>query len=529
MRNFGKKLKALLPTRRRIIQLYAALLTNANLKGFASGRIYQGNSKYLCVPGLNCYSCPGAVGACPLGSLQNALAASKTRLPAYIFGILILMGLALGRTICGFLCPFGLVQDLLYKIPSPKLKKNRVTRILSYGKYVTLAIFVVLMSFLFASPAFCKYICPAGTLGGAMGLLFHKDNVAFVEILGGLFTWKFALMVAILTACVFIFRPFCRFLCPLGAIYGFFSKLALIGVKLDKKACTNCGLCVAACKMDIRQVGDRECINCGECIPVCPTKAISWKGSQFFLHKNEVSLAEEVTEAPNLIAIANGERPPLAGGDLLPQTAQEILRYKKRRKILSAVAWITATVFLFGALYYFNFVKKEKPPVTVGNAVGEECIDFTVPLYLRENGFTLGEEAFTLSQNRGKVTVINFWYTSCTGCKAEMPHFNKVAQEYDNVTFIAIHGNFLLDTVENHLNTYKDEHGTAWSDYAIAFAKDAGVTVNGETMDLYDALGGGNAWPYTLIVDAEGIIAFKTLKELSEVELRTELDKALQK
>jgi hypothetical protein len=104
-----------------------------------------------------------------------------------------------------------------------------------------------------------------------------------------------------------------------------------------------------------------------------------------------------------------------------------------------------------------------------------------------------------------------------------------VAQEYDNVTFIAIHGNFLLDTVENHLNTYKDEHGTAWSDYAIAFAKDAGVTVNGETMDLYDALGGGNAWPYTLIVDAEGIIAFKTLKELSEGELRAELDKALQK
>ena len=93
------------PTKRRIIQLYAALLHNAHVKGFITGKMYQGNIKKLCMPGLNCYSCPGAIGACPLGSLQNALAASNVRTPTYVLGILALFALILGRTICGGLCP----------------------------------------------------------------------------------------------------------------------------------------------------------------------------------------------------------------------------------------------------------------------------------------------------------------------------------------------------------------------------------------------------------------------------------------
>ena len=109
-------IKAHLPTQRRLIQLYAALLYNAHLKGCITGHIYTGNVKAMCLPGFNCYSCPGAVGACPLGALQNALAASGSRAPTYVLGILLLFGLTLGRTICGFLCPVGLLQELLYKI-----------------------------------------------------------------------------------------------------------------------------------------------------------------------------------------------------------------------------------------------------------------------------------------------------------------------------------------------------------------------------------------------------------------------------
>ena len=157
------KLKSLVPSKRKLIQLYSALLFNANLKGFANGKIYQGPLKNICTPGLNCYSCPGASGACPLGSLQNALGASEKRAPYYVVGIILLYGILLGRLICGFLCPFGLIQELLYKIKTPKLKKNRFTRILSYFKYVLLVFLVVIVPVLYGLrnvplPGFCKYI-----------------------------------------------------------------------------------------------------------------------------------------------------------------------------------------------------------------------------------------------------------------------------------------------------------------------------------------------------------------------------------
>ena len=83
------EIMALRPFRRRLIQLYCALLYNANLKGFAEGKIWTGRSKALCVPGLNCYSCPGAVASCPLGALQNAVASSGTRTGTYVFGKLL--------------------------------------------------------------------------------------------------------------------------------------------------------------------------------------------------------------------------------------------------------------------------------------------------------------------------------------------------------------------------------------------------------------------------------------------------------
>ena len=117
-------------TTRRLVQLWAALLHNAYLKGFIDGKIYEGNAKILCAPGLNCYSCPGAAGACPLGSLQNALSASGHRAGWYVLGILLLFGVILGRTICGWLCPFGLLQELLHKAPTPKIRKGKVTRAL---------------------------------------------------------------------------------------------------------------------------------------------------------------------------------------------------------------------------------------------------------------------------------------------------------------------------------------------------------------------------------------------------------------
>ena len=270
-----------LSMKRKLIQLASALIYNANLKGFGEASIYQGKSKGVCVPGLNCYSCPGAIAACPLGTLQNALSSSPKRFPFYILGFLILSGLLLGRMICGFLCPFGLIQELFYKIPVPKLKKNKITHILSHLKYIILIIFVIYIPLFFAFkngfplPAFCKYICPAGTLEG--GLTLVLSNPSLRAVAGVLFTWKVFVLVLMIGSTCFIYRSFCRFLCPLGAIYSLFSRVSVLGIQVDENKCTHCNQCVRHCLMDIKKVGDKECIQCGACKNVCHFDAIHWK------------------------------------------------------------------------------------------------------------------------------------------------------------------------------------------------------------------------------------------------------------
>lgn len=264
--------------RRRCIQLVSALLYNAHLPGFLSGSIFKGSVKGVCVPGLNCYSCPGAVGSCPLGALQNALSNLPNKLPLYIAGFLLLVGVGLGRVVCGFLCPFGLIQELLHKIPSPKLRKNRWTRKLSWLKYGVLVVFVVALPVWYAFarglpvPTFCKYICPAGTLEGGFPLLALRTE--YRSLAGWLFSWKALVCIAILILCVFLYRAFCRFLCPLGAIYSLFSRLALLAVRVDGDLCDSCGACVRTCEMDVKRVGDHECIQCCRCAQVCPKQAI---------------------------------------------------------------------------------------------------------------------------------------------------------------------------------------------------------------------------------------------------------------
>ncbi len=639
------------PSKRRLIQLYAALLFNANLKGFKTGSIYKGPVKNICTPGLNCYSCPGASGACPLGALQNALSSSNNTVPFYLFGIIMLYGLLFGRWICGFLCPFGLIQDLLHKIKTPKVGKGRVTRVLSYFKYVILAFFVVLIPLLyvgFPMPGFCKYICPAGTLEGAVGLLSNPANQGLLGSLGALFTWKFVLMVIILVASIFIYRFFCRFICPLGAIYGLFNRFALVGVKLDRKSCTECGLCVGKCKMDIRHVGDHECINCGECIDVCPTGAISWKGPKILLPPQAIggaiptraavvtanaapageslTLGESVpadaadtvilTASPDLPAdettattdtvgvvetatadaaesvetatadaaestktavTANEtdaetagdtetaddaeaatetiETPEIAepaaetpvaevASDTIPE-AEEVpeedmallqARAQKRYFIVRIVTASVMALLLLGALFYYNFVDEsgssavppavestdgtnpdgettEDAPVP-GNQVGNLCYGMDLELYNAEG-------TFNVEENRGKVTVINFWGTWCGPCIAELPHFDAVARDYaDRVTVVAVHSGFIPQG---------DQHPTAWipanhPDTPMLFAQDPGDGIDGT---YYPLLGGAGVYPTTIIVDGNGVITCVHLNSISHAELVAEVERAL--
>ncbi len=264
------------------VQICFAAITNGYITGFAKGRIFSGQTKKLCLPGLNCYSCPGALGACPIGSLQAVLGDRNYSFAFYVTGFLLLVGALAGRFVCGWLCPFGLIQDLLHKIPFPKkFKKLPGDKILKYLKYLILIGFVIILPLTVldivgqGSPWFCKYICPSGTLFAGIPLI--AKNPALQAVLGWLFTWKFVILTVLIVLSVIVFRPFCKYLCPLGAIYGLFNPIALYRFKIDEHKCVNCGACKNVCPMDIpvnSTPNSPECIRCGKCKKTCPHGAI---------------------------------------------------------------------------------------------------------------------------------------------------------------------------------------------------------------------------------------------------------------
>lgn len=469
-----KKLKNFLPTKRKIMQLYFGLLLNANLKGFVTGNIYQGTSKIVCAPGINCYSCPGAVGACPLGSLQGSFSADHSTI-YYVVGILLLYSILFGRMICGWVCPFGLIQELLYKLPTPKLRKSPATRLLSYLKYVILVFFVLIVPIMYALrdiplPAFCKYICPAGTLEGGIGLLSNKVNASYFAMLGPLFTWKFMLMVSIILGSIFAFRGFCRFLCPLGGLYGLFNKISFFGVGVQESKCTQCGLCVSHCKLDIHHVGDQECISCGECIDVCPTKAISWKNGVISLLPNE---GRAVTS-----------------------------RLEKFRPAVRAVtSLLLVGVLIFALGYYWKTAPDaaEAPAASTaerGNQVGDLCFGYDLQIVTAD-----GDAGETIDPTTtGKITIVNFWGTWCTPCVNELPYFDTIATDYEeDVTVIAIHSSLSSETAP----AYIKEH---YPNSLMVFAKDDAVDAAGLNGAYYTALGGRGTYPHTVIMDENGIV-----------------------
>ena len=508
MKNIFIKIKKFLsrvfPTKRRLIQLYSMLLFNCYSKGYVTGEIFKGITKNVCTPGLICYSCPGAVTSCPLGALQNALSDSKKTAPYYVFGILMLYGVLLGRWICGWLCPFGFVQELLHKIKTPKLKKSIVTRVLSYLKYVILAVFVVILPLIYAFrdfplPAFCKYICPEGTLGGAVGLLSNPNNASKFGMLGPLFTWKFALMVSIVVGSVFIYRLFCRFLCPLGALYGLFNRISILGIKLEKKSCIRCGKCVTACKMDIRQVGDSECISCGECIPVCPTSAISWKGGSIILPPSEIE--------------SGAEKLRVIEPDIDEEEARARIEKKrsKRVKVITASVASLLLALLIGCFVYFNFIY-DPGTAPEGSGVGDQCPSLELDLVLSDG-------TLSVDDLKGQVVVINFWGTWCGPCKAELPHFEALAKEYEGfASFYIVHTQLEKEYAADYINeNYPDSKMNWVFDEALTEEYDR----------YYMLLGGDESYPRTLVLDSDGVIKFAFTGAVTEEELRTEIDKAL--
>lgn len=273
---------------RHRFQALWALLTNSYLIGFVQGKIYRGKLKNLCVPGLNCYSCPGAVGSCPIGSLQAVIGNWNFKFSFYVAGFLVFVGALIGRFVCGWLCPFGLIQDLLHKIPFPKkIKTFRGDKLLRKLKYVILAVFVILMPLYLVdimdqgSPYFCKLICPAGTLEGGIPLVLLNKSMR--RAIGWLYVWKNVLLAVTVLLSILIYRPFCKYICPLGAIYSVFNPISVFKYRVDKNKCTQCGACAKVCKMQVnpsKTPNHPECIRCGQCKKICPTGAIATNNIQ---------------------------------------------------------------------------------------------------------------------------------------------------------------------------------------------------------------------------------------------------------
>ena len=262
---------------RKWVQVIMTLCTNAYWAFPFTRTIYQGPMKVICSPGLNCYSCPASTTYCPIGTIQQLLATVRLSLESgqllvgfSVVGFLGVLGGFLGRMICGWACPFGLVQELLYKLPT---RKFQVPRVLRYGKYLFLVFFVVLLPLFVVDQFgggltwFCKFVCPAGTLEAGLPMLAMQP--ALRAQAHWLFLNKFVILSLFVSWSILASRPFCRTTCPLGAFYALFRKVKLVRLRLNEKNCTNCHACHAVCPMGVKfneSPDDAECISCMACM-----------------------------------------------------------------------------------------------------------------------------------------------------------------------------------------------------------------------------------------------------------------------
>ncbi len=274
-------------TARKWIQGIWFFLMNGYLGFPVTHNIYQGPLKVICSPGLNCYSCPAATTYCPIGSLQQlllgirfAIESGQFYFGSFVVGTMGMLGATFGRFICGWACPFGLIQELLYKIPSAKYSIPRRLNLIKYGMFIFLVILFPLIfvdDFGLGKPWFCKYVCPAGTLEAGIPMLLLQPDLR--STIGFLFYNKLVILIGFVIWSVLASRPFCRTTCPLGAFYALFNKFSLVRMRLDEDKCTHCKACHSVCPMGVKfneSPGDAECINCMKCMTqACGFGAIS--------------------------------------------------------------------------------------------------------------------------------------------------------------------------------------------------------------------------------------------------------------
>ncbi|WP_245807311.1 4Fe-4S binding protein [Desulfurobacterium atlanticum] len=260
---------------RKFYEAITTIISNFALWNFFTGRLYTGILKAIPFPIMNCYACPASVFSCPIGTLSHMMVMAK--FPFYTLGILTSVSIPFGRFICGWICPFGFFQDMLYKV---RTKKFKMPKKLEYFKYLMLIFPVLLLPFICKKHLFCM-ICPVGTVEAGIYWVGFHENIR--RMAGWLFNFKVLVAVLIVAGSVFTKRPFCRFFCPLGAFFSLFNKISPIEFTHDKHLCTKCNHCQDVCPVDHKIYEDPNspsCIRCLNCIREC--KALDIKYPSLF-------------------------------------------------------------------------------------------------------------------------------------------------------------------------------------------------------------------------------------------------------
>lgn len=248
-----EKLRRITRTR-YFIQFVALLGLNANFFQLRS----------VCVPAMNCHSCPAATFACPVGVLVNF---STLRIfPFVALGIIGLAGTLFGRLWCGFVCPFGLLQDLLHKIPG---RKVRLPRFLGYTKWVLLGGLVFAIPFVYPhlNVSYCT-LCPVGTLESAIPWAIMGASSPWRVM----FMVRVAVLLGIIALATIASRSFCRVFCPLGAMLSLFNRFSFWRIGQENESCNTCGQCAKRCPVEIdpmAEMNNGECVRCLDCTARC--------------------------------------------------------------------------------------------------------------------------------------------------------------------------------------------------------------------------------------------------------------------
>lgn len=254
---------------RRFTQLgVGTILLNSYFAAISTRQIYDGPFRSVCVPGLSCHACPIATMGCPIGMMQHFAATHK--FPFFLIGFLAIIGLVSGRFTCGWLCPFGLLQDTLHAF---KKFTIRIPIPLNYFKYVVLIVVVIIIPYFTYSHWFSR-LCPCGALIAAIPwAIWNPVDPVFdaqvipADAIGTLYWVKIWILGLFLMLFLFIKRPFCRTVCPLGATYALFNRVSLVSLRV-KSSCTDCGRCRELCPTDLdikTEINSENCIKCMDC------------------------------------------------------------------------------------------------------------------------------------------------------------------------------------------------------------------------------------------------------------------------